>query len=108
MLVPHLQGDDFHKYGVLGPGLELQKRDFGVDVLVVREIHVHHVPAVGSTAVQAVELCDVLERTGGDRQKDGVFSHMAAAHNQRKSTTCTCEAISKPCLVMSFTGQHLL
>lgn len=46
MLVPHLQGDDLHKYGVLGPGLELQQRDFGVDVLVVGEIHVHHVPAV--------------------------------------------------------------
>lgn len=73
VFVPHLQGDDFHKYSILGPGLEVQKSDFRVDLLVMGEIHVHHVPTVWSTAVLAVKLCDVLERTGEDRPKDDVF-----------------------------------
>lgn len=35
-----------------------------VKFFILRKVDVHHVPAVGATAVLAIELCDVLERSG--------------------------------------------
>lgn len=66
VFVLHLQGNGLHKYGILGPGFEVLQTDFWVSVFVLRQIDVHHVPAVGTAAVLAVKLCDVLERAGED------------------------------------------
>ena len=63
MLVLHHQRDGLDKDGVLGPRLEGRQEDPGVRILIRGQVHVHHVPAVGATAVLAVKLGDVLERT---------------------------------------------
>lgn len=66
MFVLHLQRNGLHKYGILGPGLEVQQTDIRIDLLLLREIDVHHVPAVCAAAVLPVKLGDVLERPGED------------------------------------------
>lgn len=46
VFVLHLERNGLHKYSILGPGLEVLQADIRIDILVLREIDVHHVPAV--------------------------------------------------------------
>lgn len=62
MFVFHHECDRLHKYGVLCPGLQVGKQDSGIWVLVWPQLHIHHIPAVGATAILPLELCDVLVR----------------------------------------------
>lgn len=101
VLVPHLQGDDLHEYRVLGPGLEVQESDLGVDVLALGEVHVHHVPTVRPAAVLAVELRDVLEGTGEDRQQGGAFYD-----TPNQQIKCAREPISRSWMMTQFTADH--
>lgn len=76
MFVLHLQGNGLHKNSILRPGLEVLETDFWVVGFVLREIHIHHVPAVGATAILAVKLRDVLERPGEDtKQRNSIYSY---------------------------------
>lgn len=63
MFVLHHQRSGLDKDGVLGPGLEARQQDPGVRVSILSQLHIHHSPAVGATAVLALVLCDVLVRS---------------------------------------------
>lgn len=63
VFVLHLQGGGFHINGVLGPGLEILKSKFGICISVLWKVYVHHVPAIGATAILAIKLCDILGRS---------------------------------------------
>lgn len=69
VFVLHLQGNGLDKNSILGPGLEVLNADFWVSVFILREIYIHHVPAVWATAILAVKLCDVLKRTGKEKEE---------------------------------------
>lgn len=69
MFVLEHERDRLDENGVLRPRLQAGQQDPGVHVFVRCQLHIHHVPAVGATAVLALELCDVLEGPGRKRIK---------------------------------------
>lgn len=71
MFVHHHECDRLDEYGVLCPGLQAGQQNSGVCVLVRPQLHIHHSPAVGATAVLPLELCDVLEWPGRKTVKVG-------------------------------------
>lgn len=64
MFVLYHECDRLHEYSVLCPGLQAGQQDSGVWVFVWSKLHIHHVPAVGATAILPLKLCYVLVRPG--------------------------------------------
>ena len=85
VLVLHHEGDGLHEHGVLGPGLQVGQQHARVHVAVLVELHVHHVPAVGATALLALKRTDVLEGSVGTRGHIGSLTET----QDRKKQDCS-------------------
>lgn len=61
VILHHGEGHGLDVNGVLCPGLQPVQQDAGLHVLVGRQVHVHHVPAVGAAGVLPIILRDVFK-----------------------------------------------
>lgn len=56
--------DGLHKHSILSPRLQAGEQDSRVGVFVWTQLHIHHGPAVWTTSVLTLKLCDVLKWPG--------------------------------------------
>lgn len=66
VVLHHGEGHSLDVNSVLCPGLQPMQQNARLDILVGREVHVHHVPAVGAAGILPIILRNVFK--GSERQ----------------------------------------
>lgn len=94
VVLHHGEGHGLHVNGVLRPGLQPVQQNAGLHVLVGREVHVHHVPAVGAAGVLPVILRDVFK--GAETQVSEAQTVLYGANTEVLRTSLGCPPFHFP------------